>query len=135
MLNIALIAQDQKKELMIQFCMAYCGVLSKHHVCATTTTAKLVSEATGLKIEKLLPGNQGGEQQISARVSYNEIDLVLYFRDPMEIKTYDADIHSIVRLCDVHNIPIATNVATAEMLILGLDRGDLDWRRVAHHKF
>ena len=134
MLNIALIAQDKKKELMVQFCMAYCGIFSKHNVCATTTTAKLVSEATGLRIEKLLPGNQGGEQQISARVSYNEIDLVLYFRDPMHLSKYESDMHSIVRLCDLHNIPIATNVATAEMLILGMDRGDLDWRAVAHPK-
>ncbi|MFI3227408.1 MAG: methylglyoxal synthase [Clostridia bacterium] len=134
MLNIALIAQDKKKELMVQFCMAYCGILSKHRVCATTTTAKLVSDATGLRIEKLLPGNQGGEQQISARVSYNEIDLVLYFRDPMYLPKYETDIHSIVRLCDLHNIPIATNVATAEMLVLGMDRGDLDWRKIAHPK-
>lgn len=134
MLNIAIIAQDKKKELMIQFCMAYCGILSKHNVCATTTTAKLVSEATGLRIEKLLPGLQGGEQQVSARVSYNEIDLVLYFRDPMYISKYEQDSHSIVRLCDIHNIPIATNVATAEMLVLGLDRGDLDWRNIAHPK-
>lgn len=130
MLNIALIAEDPKKELMIQFCMAYCGVLAKHNVCATTTTAKLVSDVTGLEIERLLPGNQGGDEQISARVSYNEIDLVLYFRDPITVSSYDASIHSIVRLCDLHNIPIATNVATAEMLILGLDRGDLDWRMV-----
>ena len=81
-MNIALIAHDKRKELMIQFCMAYCGILSKHNLCATGTTGKLVADATGLKIERYLAGMQGGEQQISARVSYNEIDMVLFFRDP-----------------------------------------------------
>ena len=133
-MNIALIAHDRKKELMVQFCMAYCGILAKHNLCATGTTGKLVSEATGLRIEKYIPGMQGGEQQISARVSYNEIDLVLFFRDPMSSSEYEPDVHLLARLCDMHNIPIATNVATAEMLILGLDRGDLDWRNIVNPK-
>ena len=123
-MNIALIAHDRKKELMVQFCMAYCGILAKHNICATGTTGKFVEEATGLKIDKCLAGMQGGEEQISARVAYNEIDLVLFFRD----------VHAISRLCDMHNIPIATNSATAEMLILGLDRGDLDWRNIVNPK-
>ena len=133
-MNIALIAHDRKKELMVQFCMAYCGILAKHNLCATGTTGKLVSEATGLKIERYLPGMQGGEEQISARVSYNEIDLVLFFRDPMSNSQYEPDIHVLARLCDMHNIPIATNAAPAEMLILGLDRGDLDWRNIVNPK-
>ena len=133
-MNIALIAHDRKKELMVQFCMAYCGILAMHNLCATGTTGKLVSEATGLKIERYLPGMQGGEEQISARVSYNEIDLVLFFRDPMSNSQYEPDIHVLARLCDMHNIPIATNAATAEMLILGLDRGDLDWRNIVNPK-
>lgn len=133
-MNIALIAHDRKKELMVQFCMAYCGILAKHNLCATGTTGKLVSEATGLKIERYLPGMQGGEEQISARVSYNEIDLVLFLRDPMSNSQYEPDIHVLSRLCDMHNIPIATNAATAEMLILGLDRGDLDWRNIVNPK-
>ena len=133
-MNIALIAHDRKKELMVQFCMAYCGILAKHNLCATGTTGKLVSEATGLKIERYLPGMQGGEEQISARVSYNEIDLVLFFRDPMSNSQYEPDIHVLARLCDMHNIPIATNAATAEMLILGLDRGDLDWTNIVNPK-
>ena len=133
-MNIALIAHDRKKELMVQFCMAYCGILAKHNLCATGTTGKLVSEATGLKIERYLPGMQGGEEQISARVSYNEIDLVLFFRDPMSNSQYEPDIHVLARLCDMHNIPIATNAATAEMLILGLERGDLDWRNIVNPK-
>lgn len=131
-MNIALIAHDKRKELMVQFCMAYCGILAKHKICATGTTAKFVSEATGLKVEKFLAGVQGGEEQISARVAYNEIDLVLCFRDPGTDKEYEPELHSLVRLCDMHNIPIATNVATAEMLILGLDRGDLDWRNIVN---
>ena len=133
-MNIALIAHDRKKELMVQFCMAYCGILAKHNLCATGTTGKLVSEATGLKIERYLPGMQGGEEQISARVSYNEIDLVLFFRDPMSNSQYEPYVHVLARLCDMHNIPIATNAATAEMLILGLDRGDLDWRNIVNPK-
>ena len=118
-MNIALIAHDKKKELMVQFCMAYCGILAKHNLCSTGTTGKFVSEATGLKIEKFLSGTQGGEEQISARVMYNEIDMVLFFRDPYSNAQYEPDVHSLVRLCDMHNIPIATNMATAEMLVLG----------------
>ena len=133
-MNIAVIAHDAKKELMVQFCIAYCGVLSRHKIFATGTTGKLVSDATGLEIEKYLAGMQGGEQQISARVSYNEIDMVLFFRDPNSNSEYEPDLHSLIRLCDMHNIPIATNVATAEMLVLGLDRGDLDWRDIVNPK-
>lgn len=133
-MNIAIIAHDRKKELMAQFCMAYCGILAKHNICATGTTGKLVAESTGLRVERYLPGMQGGEEQISARVSYNEIDLVLFFRDPMSNAEYEPDVHVLARLCDMHNIPIATNAATAEMLILGLDRGDLDWRNIINPK-
>ena len=130
-MNIALIAHDKRKELMIQFCMAYCGILSKHNLCATGTTGKLVADATGLKIERYLAGMQGGEQQISARVSYNEIDMVLFFTDPGN-PAYEDDLHYICRLCDQNNVPIATNLGTAEMLIQGLARGDLDWRNILY---
>ena len=127
-MEIALIAAETKKELMVQFCIAYCGVLAKHNICATKMTGKMVSEATGLDIEQLLPGNQGGIQQIASRVAYNEIDVLLYFRDgsdnPEEIMT-DAD---LMRECDRSNVPTATNIATAEAIITALDRGDLDWR-------
>ena len=133
-MNIAIIAHDKKKELAVQFCIAYCGILAKHTLCATGTTGKLVAEATGLKVERYLSGQQGGEQQIAARVSYNEIDMVLFFRDPLTAQQYEPDVHSLIRLCDMHNIPIATNVATAEMLILGLDRGDLGWRDIVNPK-
>ena len=129
-MEIAIIAHDLKKELMTQLCIAYCGILSKHNLCATSITAKYISEATGLKIERLLTGEQGGEQQIAARVSYNEIDLVLMFRDPMEKYQNDAQINDLLRSCDQNCIPVATNVATAEMLIQGLARGDLAWREI-----
>lgn len=132
-MTIALIAHDTKKELMVQFCIAYCGILSKHELCATGTTGKLVSESTGLKVQRFLTGKQGGDQQIGARITYNEIDMVLFFRDPLVASTpQESDVMTLLRLCDLNNVPMATNVATAEMLILGLERGDLDWRNIVH---
>ena len=133
-MTIALIAHDAKKELMVQFCIAYCGVLSKHTLLATGTTGKLVSESTGLKIIKFLAGSQGGSQQISSRIGCDEIDLLLLFRDPLNPKPNEPDENVLLRLCDVHNIPVATNIATAEMLIHGLERGDLEWREIVHSK-
>ena len=129
-MNIALIAHDTKKELMVQFCIAYCGILSHHSIMATGTTGKMVEQATGLNINKFLSGSQGGEQQILSRISYDEIDLLLLFRDPSGHKAHEPDEHELLRLCDAHNIPVATNIATAEVLIHGLERGDLDWRDV-----
>ena len=130
-MNIALIAHDMKKELMVQFCIAYCGVLSRYNIVATGTTGKMVSEATGLEIIKFLAGSQGGSQQIASRIGCDEIDLLLLFRDPLTAKPNEPDEQALLRLCDVHNIPVATNIATAEMLIHGLERGDLDWREIA----
>ncbi len=127
-MNIALIAHDSKKELMVQFCIAYCGVLSRHNICATGTTGKLVSEATGLHIQRFLSGSQGGDQQLASSISCNEIDLLIFFRDPMNAKPHEPIDINILRLCDVHNIPVATNIATSEALIHALERGDLDWR-------
>ena len=132
-LNIALIAHDAKKELITQFCIAYCGTLSKHSLCATGTTGKIVSEATGLEITKFLCGYQGGEEQISARIACNEIDLLLLFRDPITAKSTEPNEANLLRLCDVHNIPVATNIATAEALIHALERGDLDWREIVRN--
>lgn len=133
-MNIALIAHDKKKELMIQFCIAYSGVFRHHDICATAVTGKMVAEATGLKIQRYLSGAQGGEQQIAARIACNEIDLLLYFRDPMSTHLSEMSENTILRLCDVHNIPVATNIATAEPLVLGLDRGDLDWRNILNDR-
>ncbi len=131
-MNVALIADDAKKELMVQFCIAYCGILSRHNLCATGTTGKLVAEATGLDIVRYMSGVQGGDQQITARIACNEIDLLLFFRDPMSTVTNDPNDSDILRLCDTRNIPVATNIATAEVLIHGLERGDLDWRDIVH---
>ncbi|MBR2044028.1 MAG: methylglyoxal synthase [Clostridia bacterium] len=127
-MNIALIAHDAKKELMVQFCIAYCGILSRHTLLATGATGKTVAEATGLNIIRFLGGSQGGSQQIASRIGCDEIDLVLLFRDPLTPKPHEPDEAALLRICDVHNIPVATNIATAEMLIHGLERGDLDWR-------
>ena len=132
-MNIALIAHDKKKELMIQFCIAYCGILSQHSLCATGTTGKLVSEATGLPVRRFLSGPQGGDQQIGARIAYNEIDLVLFFCDPNGPEPMK-DVDDIARLCDQYNVPFASNVATAEVLIRGLQRGDMDWRDIVNPK-
>ena len=127
-MNIALIAHDAKKELMVQFCIAYCGILSHHDIRATGTTGKLVAEATGLHIQRYLSGSQGGDQQLASSISCNEVDLLIFFRDPLNAKSHEPNDINILRLCDVHNIPVATNIATAEALIHALERGDLDWR-------
>lgn len=127
-MEIAIIAHDTKKELMTQFCIAYCGTLSKHNLCATNITAKYISEATGLEIERLLTGEQGGEQQIASRIAYNEIDILLDFRDTSPSEKESEVEHELFRLCDLYNIPVATNIATAEVLITALERGDLNWR-------
>lgn len=132
-MEIAIIAGDRKKELMTQFCIAYCGILANHHLCATGTTHKYVTEATGLHIDKLLSGTHGGVQQIASRVAYDEIDLVLFFRDSYENDTMaERNNLELLKLCDIHNIPIATNIATAEILVRALDRGDLDWRDIVN---
>ena len=119
---------------MTQFCIAYCGILSRHNLCATGTTGKMVSEATGLRITQFLSGSQGGDQQISSRIACNEIDLLLMFGDPMSQKPDEPKTYTLLRLCDVHNVPVATNIATAEALIHALERGDLDWRDIVNPK-
>ena len=129
-MTIALIAHDSKMELMVQFCIAYCGILSRYNLVATGGTGKIVTDATGLEITSFLSGSQGGSQQIASRIGCDEIDLLLLFRNPLDPKPHEPDEHSLLRLCDVHNIPVATNIATAEMLIHGLERGDLDWRDI-----
>ena len=128
-MNIALMAHDHKKELMVQFCTAYAGILSHHSIYATNTTGHLVAEATGLDVQCFLSYAHGGSQQIGARIAYNEFDLVLFFNDPRSGELDDS-VLSISKLCDQHSVPMATNVATAELLIHGLARGDLDWREV-----
>ena len=131
---IALMAHNNKKDLMVQFCSAYAGVLSRHNLCATNTTGRLITDATGLPVHLFLSCQHGGSQQIGARIAYNEMDMVLFFVDPNDDSLQDELLY-ISRLCDQNNVPYATNVATAEMLILGMDRGDLDWRKLVNPKF
>ena len=132
-MNIAFLAHDRKKDLMVQFCFAYKSILEKHNLCATNTTGKLIAEATGMPVTLYMHSNQGGAQQIGARISYNEIDLVIFLCDPKNKNGFD-DVNSIERLCDQYQIPFATNIATAEVLVLGLSRGDLDWREYVRRK-
>lgn len=130
-MNITVMAHDKKKELMVQFCTAYKSILAKHNLSATATTGRMVADATGLPVSLFLARSQGGHQQVDARIAYNEIDMVIIFSDPNDSDPWeDQRITQTLRLCDTHNVPVATNLATAEMLILGLQRGDLDWREM-----
>ena len=132
-MNIALMAHDNKKELMVQFCTAYAGILARHQLYATNTTGHMVADATGLDVHCFLTYAHGGSQQIGARIAYNEMDMVLFFVDPND-SSMEKELLYISRLCDQNNIPFASNVATAEMLVLGMDRGDLDWRNIVNPK-
>lgn len=129
-MDIAIIADNNKKELMAQFCIAYCGILGRHHLCATHITGKYVSEATGLDIETFLAGSSGGVEQIASKISFNEIDAVFYFRSTDPSKEPSEAENNLLRLCDVYNIPLATNIATAEALVTALGNGDLNWREL-----
>ena len=129
-MKIALIAHDAKKKLMQNFCIAYRGILAKNDLCSTGTTGRLIEEVTHLSIHKMLAGHLGGMQQIGAQIEHNEIDLMIFLRDPLAPDMHKPDVNYIVRLCDMHNIPLATNLATAELLIKSLDRGDMEWREM-----
>lgn len=127
---IGLIAHDGKKKLMQNCCIAYRGILSRHELYSTGTTGRLIEEATGLPVHKLLAGHVGGEQQISAMIEQNQIDLMLFLRDPESPKDLEPDVSKAIRQCDVHNVPLATNIASAEILLKSLERGDLEWREM-----
>ena len=129
-MNIGLIAHDAKKTLMQNFCIAYRGILSKHELYATRTTGRLIEEVTNLSIHKFLAGHLGGMQQLGAQIGHNDIDALIFLRDPATVKPHEPDVNDVIRLCDTHNIPMATNLATAELLVLAIDRGDLDWREM-----
>ena len=129
-MNIGLIAHDSKKALMQNLCIAYRGILSKHQLFATGTTGRLIEEVTNLTIHKYLAGPLGGQQQLGAQIAQNDIDALIFLRAPSNPKPHEPNVNDVIRLCDVHNIPMATNLATAEIIILALDRGDLDWREM-----
>jgi len=127
-MNIGLMAHDSKKELMQNFCIAYKGILSQHSLYATGNTGMMIEDVTNLSIHKFLPGQLGGGRQMGSQIECNEMDAVIFFRDPSLTQNDDADYDRINRLCDRSNIPVATNIATAEILILAIQRGDLSWR-------
>ena len=131
-MRIALIAHDSRKELMAQFCTAYVRILSENELVATGVTGKIVRDATGLPVRCLYPGGRGGSEQIAAMIGCGEVDMLLFFRDPIAAKPSEPNEMNLLRICDVHNIPVATNIATAEVLIHGLEHGDLDWRTILH---
>ena len=127
-MNVGLIAHDAKKKLMQNFCIAYRGVLCKHSLFATGTTGRLIEEVTNLDVHKYLAGHLGGGQQLASMIEHDEMDLVIFLRDPHNPKVHEPDVNDVVRLCDTYNIPLATNLATAELLIKSLERGDFEWR-------
>jgi methylglyoxal synthase len=127
-MNIALIAHDHKKETLVNFAVAYTHILKKANLFATGTTGLRVMEATGLNITRLLSGPLGGDQQIGALIAEERMDLVIFFRDPLTAQPHEPDILALLRLCDVHDVPVATNMATAEVLLKALERGDFQWR-------
>lgn len=129
-MNIGFIAHDAKKILMQNFCIAYRGILCKHNLYATATTGRLIEEATNLQVHKFLAGHIGGVQQLGAQLEHNEIDLLIFLRDPLNPKDHEPNIFNVATICDTHNVPYATNLATAELLIKALERGDLDWREL-----
>ena len=129
-MNIGLVAHDAKKVLMQNFCIAYRGILCRHELYATGTTGRLIEEVANLNVHKFLAGHLGGEQQMGALIENNEMDMVIFLRDPLNPKDHEPDVNNVVRLCDTYNIPLATNLATAELLIKSLDRGDMEWREV-----
>jgi methylglyoxal synthase len=133
-MNIALIAHDRKKGDLVRFVTAYLPVSEKHSLFATGTTGKRIQEATGLKVHRFQSGPLGGDQEIGAMIAKNEMDLVIFFRDPLTAQPHEPDITALMRLCDVYNVPLATNMGTAEVLIRGLASGAMDWRLLLQGK-
>jgi len=131
-MNIALIAHDAKKDKLVDFVIAYKDILKNHTLYATGTTGRRIMDATNLKVNLFQSGPLGGDQQIGAMVASETMDLVIFMRDPLTAQPHEPDINALMRVCDVHNVPLATNLATAELLIKGLMRGDLDWRKVVN---
>lgn len=129
-MNIGLIAHDAKKKLMQNFCIAYRAILSRHNLYATGTTGRLIEEVTNLTVHKYLAGHLGGEKQLGAQIENDDIDLLIFLRDPLTSKSHEPDVDTVVKLCDIHNIPLATNLASAELLIKAMERGDFEFRDI-----
>ncbi|QZY56608.1 methylglyoxal synthase [Crassaminicella profunda] len=129
-MKIALIAHDKKKESMVNFTIAYKDTLAKYDLMATGTTGKKISDATGLTVKRFKSGPLGGDQQIGAEIAQNNIDLVIFLRDPLTAQPHEPDILALLRLGDVYRIPVATNIATAEILLRAMERGEFHWREI-----
>ncbi|CAN7347227.1 methylglyoxal synthase [Rossellomorea sp. LjRoot5] len=133
-MNIALIAHDKKKDDLIRFVLAYKSIIEKHSLFATGTTGKRIGEETGLSVHRFRSGPLGGDQEIGSYIANNKMDLILFFRDPLTAQPHEPDVTALIRLCDVYSVPLATNMGTAEVLVRGLDRGDIAWRSVVKEK-
>jgi methylglyoxal synthase len=127
-MKIALIAHDRKKDDLIQFVVAYRAILVEHELCATGTTGQRIIDETGLDVFRYQSGPLGGDQQIGAMIANNEMDMIIFFRDPLTAQPHEPDVTALIRLCDVYQIPLATNMGTAEVLLKGLQEGFIDWR-------
>ncbi|PAB00967.1 methylglyoxal synthase [Enterococcus canintestini] len=131
-MKIALIAHDRKKDLMVQMTTAYKEILAQHELYATGTTGQRIAEATGLKVHRYKSGPLGGDQQIGAMLAADDLDMVIFLRDPLAAQPHEPDVTALIRLSDVYEIPLATNIGTAEILIRGLALGLADFREIIH---
>lgn len=129
-MRIALVAHDRKKDDIVNFSIAYRSLFEGHELFATGTTGLRIMEATQLAVHRFQSGPLGGDQQIGSLIAENRLDLLVFLRDPLMAQPHEPDIIALLRLCDVHNVPVATNMATAEMLLRGIWRGDLAWREL-----
>ena len=133
-MNIALIAHDEMKDTMIGFCIAYERILKNYGLYGTGTTGKRIMDETSLDVNRLASGPLGGDQQIGALIVSQDIDLVIFLRDPLTSQAHEPDIQALIRLCDVYCVPVATNLASAEIFIKALDRGEFSFREVRKTK-
>ena len=129
-MKVGLIAHDSKKKLMQNFCIAYRGILTRHELYATGTTGSLIQEISNLRIHKFLPGETGGVRQLASQIEQGNLDMIIFLRNPNPSMEEETEVNFVLRLCDMYNIPIGTNLATAELLIHALERGELEWRNI-----
>ena len=129
-MKVGLIAHDSKKKLMQNFCIAYRGILTRHELYATGTTGSLIQEVSNLRIHKFLPGETGGVRQLASQIEQGNLEMIIFLRNPNPSMEEETEVNSVLRLCDMYNIPIGTNLATAELLIHALERGELEWRNI-----
>lgn len=129
-MDIALIAHDKKKNEMVNFMIAYEHIFSQHTLYSTGTTGTRIMEATDLKLHLMASGPLGGDQQIGSLITTGILDLIIFFRDPLTAQPHEPDVSALLRLCDVYGIPLATNAATAELLVKSVEQGFFSWRDV-----